>query len=218
MRPRRAALTGSGKCLFWPFIEKVSSSVCVLPTKRAPASSIACTTGAFSVCSGLSAADRVAVAGRIAGHVEDVLDREGQAGERPARRRRDLDVAIVQECVDRIASDDHSILPCPIGAPGRQSAMPASGSTQPRVFRFAPSPNGYLHRGHAYSALLNSRAAAATGGRFLLRIEDIDRTRAPAGIRGGDLRGPRLARAGLGGAGAAFSATASPPTGGARRA
>lgn len=44
----------------------------------------------------------------------------------------------------------------------------------PRVFRFAPSPNGYLHRGHAYSAILNARAAAATGGRFLLRIEDID--------------------------------------------
>jgi glutamyl-Q tRNA(Asp) synthetase len=47
-----------------------------------------------------------------------------------------------------------------------------------RVFRFAPSPNGYLHRGHAYSALLNQRAAEATGGRLLLRIEDIDRTRA----------------------------------------
>jgi glutamyl-Q tRNA(Asp) synthetase len=47
-----------------------------------------------------------------------------------------------------------------------------------RIFRFAPSPNGYLHRGHAFSALLNSRAAATTGGRFLLRIEDIDPTRA----------------------------------------
>jgi glutamyl-Q tRNA(Asp) synthetase len=49
---------------------------------------------------------------------------------------------------------------------------------QRRVFRFAPSPNGFLHRGHAFSALLNSRAAEATGGRFLLRIEDIDRARA----------------------------------------
>ena len=48
------------------------------------------------------------------------------------------------------------------------------------MFRFAPSPNGYLHRGHAFSALLNSRAAEATGGRFLLRIEDIDVTRARA--------------------------------------
>jgi glutamyl-Q tRNA(Asp) synthetase len=47
----------------------------------------------------------------------------------------------------------------------------------PSVFRFAPSPNGYLHLGHAYSALLNFDAARATGGRFLLRIEDIDATR-----------------------------------------
>jgi glutamyl-Q tRNA(Asp) synthetase len=43
-----------------------------------------------------------------------------------------------------------------------------------RVFRFAPSSNGYLHLGHAYSALLNFDMARATGGRFLLRIEDID--------------------------------------------
>jgi glutamyl-Q tRNA(Asp) synthetase len=42
------------------------------------------------------------------------------------------------------------------------------------VFRFAPSPNGHLHLGHAYSALLNERLAQACGGRFLLRIEDID--------------------------------------------
>jgi glutamyl-Q tRNA(Asp) synthetase len=48
---------------------------------------------------------------------------------------------------------------------------------RPRVFRFAPSPNGYLHRGHAFSALLNARAADATGGRFLVRIEDYDHTR-----------------------------------------
>jgi glutamyl-Q tRNA(Asp) synthetase len=47
-----------------------------------------------------------------------------------------------------------------------------------RVFRFAPSPTGYLHRGHALSAILNQRAAEATGGRFLLRIEDVDTTRA----------------------------------------
>ncbi|KAA2234650.1 tRNA glutamyl-Q(34) synthetase GluQRS [Salinarimonas soli] len=48
--------------------------------------------------------------------------------------------------------------------------------TQP-VFRFAPSPNGRLHLGHAYSALLNERFARALGGRLLLRIEDIDVTR-----------------------------------------
>jgi glutamyl-Q tRNA(Asp) synthetase len=47
----------------------------------------------------------------------------------------------------------------------------------PPVFRFAPSPNGYLHLGHAYSALLNFDMARAAGGRLLLRIEDIDRTR-----------------------------------------
>lgn len=47
----------------------------------------------------------------------------------------------------------------------------------PPVFRFAPSPNGYLHLGHAYSALLNFDLARQTDGRFLLRIEDIDATR-----------------------------------------
>lgn len=45
------------------------------------------------------------------------------------------------------------------------------------VFRFAPSPNGYLHLGHAYSALLNARMAADSGGRLLLRIEDTDESR-----------------------------------------
>ena len=47
----------------------------------------------------------------------------------------------------------------------------------PPVFRFAPSPNGYLHLGHALSALLNFDLARESGGRFLLRIEDIDSTR-----------------------------------------
>src|ERR1700733_2172327 len=42
------------------------------------------------------------------------------------------------------------------------------------VTRFAPSPTGYLHLGHAYSALIGWRAAREAGGRFLLRIEDID--------------------------------------------
>lgn len=46
------------------------------------------------------------------------------------------------------------------------------------VTRFAPSPTGQLHLGHAYSALFAEAAARAGGGRFLLRIEDIDTSRA----------------------------------------
>ncbi|MEM9706218.1 MAG: tRNA glutamyl-Q(34) synthetase GluQRS [Pseudomonadota bacterium] len=45
------------------------------------------------------------------------------------------------------------------------------------VTRFAPSPTGYLHLGHAYSALLTFEAAKAERGKFLLRIEDIDKGR-----------------------------------------
>lgn len=47
----------------------------------------------------------------------------------------------------------------------------------PPVFRFAPSPNGRLHLGHALSALTNEALARRFGGRLLLRIEDIDLTR-----------------------------------------
>jgi glutamyl-Q tRNA(Asp) synthetase len=46
------------------------------------------------------------------------------------------------------------------------------------VTRFAPSPTGYLHLGHAFSALTAFEAARASGGRYLLRIEDIDQGRA----------------------------------------
>jgi glutamyl-Q tRNA(Asp) synthetase len=45
------------------------------------------------------------------------------------------------------------------------------------TFRFAPSPNGELHLGHAYSALVNQRLAKSAGAHLLLRIEDIDVTR-----------------------------------------
>jgi glutamyl-Q tRNA(Asp) synthetase len=45
------------------------------------------------------------------------------------------------------------------------------------VLRFAPSPNGHLHLGHALSALIDFEMARALGGRFLLRIEDIDASR-----------------------------------------
>ena len=50
----------------------------------------------------------------------------------------------------------------------------------PIVTRFAPSPTGRLHLGHAYSAILAHDVARAEGGRFLLRIEDIDGTRSRA--------------------------------------
>jgi glutamyl-Q tRNA(Asp) synthetase len=45
------------------------------------------------------------------------------------------------------------------------------------VFRFAPSPNGEMHLGHALSALVGYELAQACGGRFLVRIEDIDPSR-----------------------------------------
>lgn len=47
--------------------------------------------------------------------------------------------------------------------------------------RFAPSPTGHLHKGHAYSALLSYRLATENKGRFHLRIEDIDHTRCTPG-------------------------------------
>jgi len=45
------------------------------------------------------------------------------------------------------------------------------------ITRFAPSPTGLLHLGHAYSALFAYAKAQAVGGQFLLRIEDLDQTR-----------------------------------------
>jgi glutamyl-Q tRNA(Asp) synthetase len=50
------------------------------------------------------------------------------------------------------------------------------------VTRFAPSPTGLLHLGHAYSAWAAHDAARTAGGKFILRIEDIDRTRCKAGF------------------------------------
>ncbi len=61
---------------------------------------------------------------------------------------------------------------------------------------------GELHLGHAYSALLNQRLAAAAGGRLLLRIEDIDTTRCTPEFEAGILRDLEMARARLGRAGA----------------
>ncbi|MCR9220027.1 MAG: tRNA glutamyl-Q(34) synthetase GluQRS [Alphaproteobacteria bacterium] len=64
-------------------------------------------------------------------------------------------------------------------------------ANRPTVTRFAPSPTGRLHLGHAYSALVAARAAAAEDGTFLLRIEDIDQGRARPAFEAGiveDLR------------------------------
>jgi glutamyl-Q tRNA(Asp) synthetase len=57
-----------------------------------------------------------------------------------------------------------------------EESMIANPRQKP-VFRFAPSPNGPLHLGHALSAFLNRDMANAASGRLLLRIEDIDLTR-----------------------------------------
>ncbi|HET6518728.1 MAG TPA: tRNA glutamyl-Q(34) synthetase GluQRS [Geminicoccaceae bacterium] len=54
--------------------------------------------------------------------------------------------------------------------------MPDPGGAANRT-RFAPSPTGYLHLGHAYAALVAWESARASGGRFTLRIEDIDAAR-----------------------------------------
>jgi len=62
------------------------------------------------------------------------------------------------------------------GGPGSPTHDGITPVTAP-VLRFAPSPNGALHLGHALSALLNFDMARAAGGRFLLRIEDIDAVR-----------------------------------------
>ncbi len=48
------------------------------------------------------------------------------------------------------------------------------------VYRFAPTPNGRLHLGHAYSALINAESAERSVGRLLLRMEDLDRSRCKA--------------------------------------
>src|SRR3546814_11178662 len=59
------------------------------------------------------------------------------------------------------------------------------------VTRFAPSPTGRLHLGHALSAVLSHDLARADGGRFILRIEDIDPGRCRAGFVGGIIEAPQ---------------------------
>src|SRR5215469_7106016 len=59
----------------------------------------------------------------------------------------------------------------------RPLSLRCIGCTMSIVTRFAPSPTGHLHLGHAYSAHDAWRRAREAGGRFLLRLEDIDATR-----------------------------------------
>lgn len=66
--------------------------------------------------------------------------------------------------------------PSPVTAPAPPEGPRAPGAPG-FTCRFAPSPNGRLHLGHACSALVNSEAARRMGGTFLLRMEDIDTTR-----------------------------------------
>lgn len=67
---------------------------------------------------------------------------------------------------------------CAMWASCRGAGTSADGRAQGQlVTRFAPSPTGYLHRGHAFSALTAAKIAREGSGRFLLRIEDIDKAR-----------------------------------------
>jgi len=72
-----------------------------------------------------------------------------------------------------------AVFDLPLGSDGAHVFPPferSAGTVSRIVTRFAPSPTGYLHLGHAYSALF-AAAAGEAGGRLILRIEDIDRGR-----------------------------------------
>jgi glutamyl-Q tRNA(Asp) synthetase len=89
-----------------------------------------------------------------------------EAGGRDGPDRRGIIGAVI-----RMASATWE--PSPDGTP----MSPAAAAPGRIVTRFAPSPTGYLHLGHVRSALEGWRAARRGEGRFLLRLEDIDRTR-----------------------------------------
>ena len=67
-----------------------------------------------------------------------------------------------------------------VARPPAAPAVNAAGRPAAVTTRFAPSPTGYLHLGHAYAAQLAWSRARQSGGRFLLRIEDIDPERCRA--------------------------------------
>jgi glutamyl-Q tRNA(Asp) synthetase len=64
-----------------------------------------------------------------------------------------------------------------LARPADYSRAVTSAPSRPPVFRFAPSPNGELHLGHAFSAIFSEREARNARGKLLLRIEDIDTIR-----------------------------------------
>lgn len=74
----------------------------------------------------------------------------------------------------------HAVLPCLASERMLQDGIVTLNPPSPHevVTRFAPSPTGYLHLGHAHAARIAWARARAVGGRFLLRIENIDATRA----------------------------------------
>src|SRR3954452_15007592 len=74
---------------------------------------------------------------------------------------------------------------------GSDFLPPPARGEPPHVTRSAPSPTGSLHLGHAYSAQFAYEAARLSGGRFLLRIEDIDQTRCRPEVEQGILEGLR---------------------------
>ena len=108
--PVRSArdLPAAEKCAFWPISEKASSSVWVLPANRAPASSSVCTAACCRLAGAAFASLRgIAAAGDVAGDVENVLDAERQARQRPGLRIGNRHFRQIQEGVEGVAGAGH---------------------------------------------------------------------------------------------------------------
>src|SRR3546814_9957094 len=85
---------------------------------------------------------------------------------------------------------------CGIASDGSAMTAGACAPAGP-VTRFAPSPTGHLHLGHAYSALFAWRLAKSGGGRFVLRVEDLDAARCRPEYEDAILEAPAVGRAPL---------------------